>query len=90
MIFLSKKVFWIQFQLSLSRRKYARVALGLLALLHVFLGPDSDFNKHVKVRVRVAQQGIVHDLTPSPGIIGYVFRPGISQSDSLLHDRART
>ena len=24
-----------------------------------------------------------------PRIVGYVFSPGISQSDSLLHDRAR-
>ena len=28
-------------------------------------------------------------LTPSTGIIGYVFVLGISQSDSVLHDRAR-
>ena len=35
-----------------------------------------------------AQRLIVH-LTQSPENFGYVFSPGISQSDSLLHERAR-
>ena len=35
-----------------------------------------------------AERGFVH-LKLSPGILGCVFFPGISQSDSLLRDRVR-
>ena len=54
------------------------------------------YNKHMyftlegqRLKFLLGNERTTGNRTFSPGIIGYVVSPGISQSDSLLPDRAR-